>query len=74
MITKFKEHSEYGIMYITDLARVAAKTKELEESIVKEILSNAFRRSGNQGVIDLFKGITGVDIEDLGNGRYVFKK
>ena len=74
MITKFKEHSGYDMMNITDLARVSANMCELDEDIVREILHNAFRRSGDQGVIELFKGITGVDIEDLGKGRYIFKK
>ena len=28
----------------------------------------------DEGVIDIYKGITGVNIEALGKGRYIFKK
>jgi hypothetical protein len=59
-------------MNIIDISKIISRLG-MDEDIVLEWLQQAFRRNGDQGVIDVYKGMTGIEIEALSKGRYVFK-
>ena len=41
-------------------------------NIVTKMLMDEYRKAGDQGVVDMYAKIAGVEIEALRNGRYVF--
>ena len=59
-------------MNIIDISKVISRMG-MDEDVVLEWLQQAFRKNGDQGVIDVYKGMTGIEIEALSKGRYVFK-
>ena len=61
------------ILNIIELANMTNRMGLDNESVLI-MLRNEFKSRGDEGVIDMYKGITGVNIEALGKGRYVFKK
>lgn len=73
MKTKFKEFSlNENIMNIIELANLTNKM-DLDNEVILIMLRNEFKARGDEGVIKMYKEITGVNIEALGKGRYVFK-
>jgi hypothetical protein len=42
--------------------------------ILSKLLVKEFKRFGDKGVIELFKEITGHDIDSISKGKYVFDK
>jgi len=40
--------------------------------IITKMLMDEYKKSGDQGVVDMYAKIAGVQIEALRNGRYVF--
>lgn len=61
-----------NVMSIKDLSDMSARLGVDHEGIT-ELIQRAFRNNGDEGVIEVFKEITGLDIEALSRGRYVFK-
>jgi hypothetical protein len=59
-------------MNIIDISKIISRMG-MDEDIILEWLQQVFRRNGDQGVIDVYKGFTGIEIEALSKGRYVFK-
>jgi len=59
---------------ISDLAKMMGRQGFNPEGqkILENMLRNAYNENGDQGVVDLYKRIAGVEIQVLRNGRYVF--
>jgi len=68
-----KEFLTEHIMNIIELANMTNRMG-LENDTILKMLRDEFKNKGDEGVIDMYKGITGVNIEALGKGRYIFKK
>jgi hypothetical protein len=60
------------VMNIIELANLTNRMG-LENDVVLKMLRDEFKRIGDEGVIAMYKSITGVNIEALGKGRYIFK-
>jgi len=70
-----KKISESGksTMGIQQLSKFVIESQpNLEHSIILEMLQRAFKLKGDDGVIERFKGITGVELEALSKGKYVW--
>ena len=61
-----------SVMNIIELANMTNRMG-LDNEAVLTMLRNEFKSNGDEGVIDMYKSITGVNIEALGKGRYIFK-
>jgi hypothetical protein len=61
-----------SVMNIIDLSKIISRMG-MDEDIILEILQKAFQKNGDEGIINIYKGMTGTDIEPLSKGRYVFK-
>lgn len=76
--SKETEISEIGssesIMSIKDLSEMVGRMgfDHLGIKAIFEILLDAYRRNGDDGVIDMFKEMTGIDIEAISRGKYIF--
>ena len=68
-----KEFLNETIMNIIELSNLST-TLGLEADVILKMLQDEFRNNGDEGVIKTYKEITGVPIEALGKGRYIFKK
>ena len=64
------------IFTITDLAGIMKRMGFEQQSIdaLFNILLQAFKSGGDNAVIDMYKRMTGVEIEAISRGRYMFKK
>jgi hypothetical protein len=66
---------DYGdIMSIRDLAKIIADRGYGDEAIdiFHKILIRLYKHSGDEGVIKYFTDATGVGIEQISRGRYIF--
>jgi hypothetical protein len=72
MKTKFKDFTNELVMNIIELANMTDKM-ELNNNIILKMLQDEFKKNGDSGVIKIYKEITGVNIEALGDGNYIFK-
>lgn len=78
MVAEDLNEQQNGVYTIPDLAKAMKdnlKTQGHEEQsldIMGKWLFNAFRNQGDQGVIDVFVNLTGVQIEAVSRGRYMF--
>jgi len=75
MIKKFEDYSiniNKSVMNINDLSEMTSRLGVEKEDMI-ELIQRAFRNDGDNGVIEIFKEITGIEIEALSRGRYVFK-
>lgn len=63
-----------AIYTIPQLAELLERYNYDEAGIeaIQEMLMDEYRKKGDQGVVDMYANITGVEIEALRNGRYVF--
>lgn len=59
-------------MNIIDLSKMISRLGIDSESILK-ILQEEYKKCGDECVIETFKELTGLDIESLSRGHYVFK-
>jgi len=59
---------------IPQLAQLLTRMGHPEQSIpvFQRMLLDEYKKSGDQGVVDMYAKIAGVQIEALRNGRYVF--
>jgi hypothetical protein len=74
MKIKFEDFSlNENIMNIIELANMTNRM-ELDNNVILKMLQTEFKKRGDDGVIKMYKGITGVNIEALGKGRYIFSK
>lgn len=74
MKTKFKEFSlNENIMNIIELSNLTTLIG-LEADAILEMLRRAYKAEGDEGVIDMYKEITGIKLESIGKGRYIVKK
>lgn len=64
--------NENKVMNIIELSKMVSRLGINSASILK-VLQEEYRRGGDAGVIEMFKEMTGLDIESLSRGRYVFK-
>jgi hypothetical protein len=75
---QFKLISEFGsseiIMSIRDLSEMVGRMgfDRFGIEAIFGILIDGYRRDGDDGVIDLFKQMTGVDITPISRGKYIF--
>ena len=61
------------IMTIIDLSKMIGKLGGDNEAILK-ILQTEYKNKGDEGVVSMFKEMSGVKIESLRKGAYIFKK
>lgn len=73
-IKTFNNYSinENYIMGIPELAEMASR-QNFDKNDIQEMLNIKFKHLGDRGVIDLFKNMTGLDIEVVVKGKYQFK-
>jgi hypothetical protein len=60
-----------NVMGIQDLAEMVSRLG-VDFEIALEILQDQFKKFGDAGVIEMFKGMTDVAIEPIRRGKYVF--
>ena len=60
-----------NIMGIRELAEMVSRMG-VDYDAVLGILQNEFKKRGNSGVVNMFKGMTDVAIEAISQGKYVF--
>lgn len=60
------------IMGIAELAEMVSRMG-LDYDVILEILQDEFRKHGDEGVIEMFNGMTDVQIDNISRGKYVFK-
>jgi hypothetical protein len=67
-------YEQQNILTIPDLARALEVHgyDKTGQGHLQKMLSDAYRKAGDQGVIDLYAKIAGVQIQALRNGRYMF--
>ena len=65
---------EQEVYTIPELAKLMGRLGHHEDSFqhLEKMLSDAYRKNGDKGVIDLFAQMAGVEIQALRNGRYMF--
>ena len=72
-VKTFEDYSRPNqIMNIVELSKIAART-EVDEDFILQVLQNAFRNKGDDGVIEMFHDITKLNIESITHGKYIFK-
>ena len=66
--------SSDAIMSIKDLSEMVGRLGFDSRGIqvIFEILLDSYRRDGDDGVMDTFKQMTGVDIVPISRGKYIF--
>ena len=64
--------NEHG-MNIIELSNMTNRMG-LDNNAILKILQDEFKNNGDEGLIKAYKEITGVNIEALDKGRYIFKK
>lgn len=64
--------NESKVMNIIELSKMVSRLGVNSASILK-VLQEEYKKCGDQCVIDIFKEMTGLDLESLSRGRYVFK-
>lgn len=77
LVNKIIEHNsvlkeEQEVYNIEGLAEVLSRTG-FDETVLVDVLKELYRQGGDDAIIKTFKQSTGIDIEDVGKGRYVFK-
>ena len=60
-----------NIMGIQDLAEMVSRLG-VDFEIALEILQDQFRKRGDEGIVEIFQEMTGVAIEPIRRGKYVF--
>lgn len=72
-LLKFEEQQKFAYS-IPDLAKLMERQGFDPEGqkILQDILMDAYRSDGDQGVIDKYAEISGVEIQAISRGRYVF--
>jgi len=65
---------EQKIYSISDLAKILERQgfDAETQAILQEILIDAYKDDGDQGVIDQYAKMAGVEIEAVSRGRYMF--
>lgn len=66
-----KESSD--VYNLADLASMIARTG-VDEEIMLEILSDLYKQGGDDEIKKIFKTSIGVEIDDVGKGRYIIKR
>lgn len=69
--------NESVVMGIFDLANIIADRLgggEMEAEAFRKMLSDAFRKGGNEEVKDMYTKITGNELEDMSRGKFMFKE
>jgi len=69
--------NESVVMGIIDLANIIADRiggGEMEAEAFRRMLSDAFRKGGNEEVKDMYTKITGNELEDMSRGKFMFKE
>jgi hypothetical protein len=60
-----------SVMGIPELAEMASRLG-VDHSAILSILQDQFRKRGDEGIVEMFKEMTGVAIETIRHGKYVF--
>ena len=58
------------IMSIIDLSHVVSRLG-MDQDVILVLLHRAYRHSGDEGVVEMFKEMTGLTISAIRRGRYV---
>lgn len=69
-INRKERHQE--ILKLRDLAEIISRTGVDFESLLMAF-QDAFRDGGDEEVMELFKIGTGIEVENIGKGRYILK-
>ena len=67
-----KQFLNENVMNIIELSNMTNRMG-LDNTVILKMLKNEFILNGDAGVIKMYKDMTGVNIEALGDGRYIFK-
>jgi len=70
--TLFENLEVYTIPQLAQLMNTRMQHPESSTRIYQRMLQDAYRKGGDQAVIDMYTKLAGVQIEALRNGRYVF--
>lgn len=70
-VKRLFEQDVYTIPELSQLLTRQGHDKETID-ILEKYLQDSYRKYGDKGVIQVYKEITGVEIQALRNGRYVF--
>lgn len=62
----------HDVYNLEGLAEILSRTG-YDELILLEMLKELYRNGGDEEIIKTFKKSTGIDIENVAKGRYVFK-
>jgi hypothetical protein len=65
-----EEHRE--VLKLRDLAELLARTGNDYDTLLS-VLQDMYRSSGDEGVMELFKAGTGIELDNLSKGQYVIK-
>jgi hypothetical protein len=67
-------HEELRAYSIPELAETLRKLGYDDQGVkaIQQVLLNAYRKAGDEGVIDTYTQMSGVQIQAIRNGRYVF--
>lgn len=68
----FENLEVYTIPQLAQLMSTRMARPEETIPIYQKMLSNAYQQGGDAAVVDMYTKMTGVEIEALRNGRYVF--
>lgn len=67
-----KQFLNENVMNIIELSNMTNRMG-LDNTVILKMLKNELKLNGDAGVIKMYKDMTGVNIEALGEGRYIFK-
>jgi hypothetical protein len=67
-----KQFLNENVMNIIELSNMTNRMG-LDNTVILKMLKNELILNGDAGVIKMYKDMTGVNIEALGDGRYIFK-
>ena len=70
-IQKLFEERIYSIPELAQIMGRVGYEKE-QQGYLGNMLRDAFRRYGDQGVVDMYTKMSGVEIHAISKGRYVF--
>lgn len=74
ILEEIKRLFEQEIYSIPELSQLLKRLghDDYGVSVLEKILFNAYRKNGDEGVIDTFIEMGGVEIQAVRNGRYIF--
>ena len=72
LLEKSALNESHEVYNLSELAEILSRTGYDEDTLLA-VLQDVYRAGGDDEVIKLFKASTGIDIESVSKGRYVFR-